>query len=253
LVSRALSGTSATFSGSLTSSGLTSTSNIIVNAGFGILVGGGGFAVSPSATRGIIGINGSGDQFLTLGTNGYILGSAGLCRFLSNPDFDIVVGGSQRLLISASTGAATFSSSVSIGGADQGYQLDVKRTSTGDSTFDTVANFYKASTHNTGLLLRLKNTIVDLAANNITGGGGPTAGMSFSVSSGGTISTALTIASTGAATFSSTLQTAAPTTATAGAMKFGARQAGSAVTAAGYWTVNIDGTDYYINLLSTSP
>jgi hypothetical protein len=105
------------------------------------------------------------------------------------------------------TGAATFACSVSIGGADQGYQLDVKRTSTGDSTFDTVANFYKASTHNTGLLLRLKNTIVDLAANNITGGGGPTAGMSFSVSSGGTISTALTLASSQAATFSSSVTT----------------------------------------------
>jgi hypothetical protein len=110
-------------------------------------------------------------------------------------------GGWSSVANISPTGAATFACSVSIGGADQGYQLDVKRTSTGDSTFDTVANFYKASTHNTGLLLRLKNTIVDLAANNITGGGGPTAGMSFSVSSGGTISTALTIASTGAACF----------------------------------------------------
>ena len=113
--------------------------------------------------------------------------------------------GAKTLTGALSGTSATFSSSVSIGGADQGYQLDVKRTSTGDSTFDTVANFYKASTHNTGLLLRLKNTIVDLAANNITGGGGPSAGMSFSVSSGGTISTALTLASTGAATFSSTI------------------------------------------------
>ena len=100
-----------------------------------------------------------------------------------------------------------FSGCVGIGGADQGYQLDVKRTSTGDSTFDTVANFYKASTHNTGLLLRLKNTIVDLAANNITGGGGPTAGMSFSVSSGGVISTALTITPTGIACFSNIICT----------------------------------------------
>ena len=50
-----------------------------------------------------------------------------------------------------------------------------------------------------------------------------------------------------------TIKTAAPTTATAGTMKFGAVQAGLAVTAAGYWTVNIDGTDYYINLFNTSP
>ena len=114
-------------------------------------------------------------------------------------------GTRTTVLSLSSTGAASFSSSVSIGGADQGYQLDVKRTSTGDATFDTVANFYKASTHNTGLLLRLKNTIVDLVANNITGGGGPTAGMSFSVSSGGTISTALTLASNSVATFSNSV------------------------------------------------
>ena len=50
-----------------------------------------------------------------------------------------------------------------------------------------------------------------------------------------------------------TLKTAAPTTATAGTMKFGAVQTGLAVGTAGYWTVNIDGTDYYINLSSTSP
>jgi fibronectin-binding autotransporter adhesin len=119
-------------------------------------------------------------------------------------DLGFYLGGTNLFTFDAGisvAAAATFLSSVSIGGADQGYQLDVKRTSTGDSTFDTVANFYKASTHNTGLLLRLKNTIVDLAANNITGGGGPTAGMSFSVSSGGTICTALTISSTGIACF----------------------------------------------------
>jgi trimeric autotransporter adhesin len=124
------------------------------------------------------------------GTTNTYLTNAGGGFYLSN-------NGASSALSILSTGAATFSSTVSIGGADQGYQLDVKRTSTGDATFDTVANFYKASTHDTGLLLRLKNTIVDLAANNITGGGGPSAGMSFSVSSGGTISTALTITSGG--------------------------------------------------------
>jgi len=102
-------GGSSTFNGALTANGLFST------AGNGIIAGGNSFYISPSATRGIIAIVGSTDQFLTLGTNGYILGSAGLCRFLSNPDFDIVVGGSQRLSISQSTGTATFNNSIAIG------------------------------------------------------------------------------------------------------------------------------------------
>ena len=49
-----------------------------------------------------------------------------------------------------------------------------------------------------------------------------------------------------------TIKTAAPLMG-AGVMKFGIKQAGTAVGAAGYWTVNIDGTDYYINLFNTSP
>jgi hypothetical protein len=202
-------------------------------------------------------------------------------------------GTPKNVLTITQAGAATFSSSVSIGGADQGYQLDVKRTSTGDSTFDTVANFYKASTHNTGLLLRLKNTIVDLAANNITGGGGPSAGMSFSVSSGGTISTALTLASTGAGNVgigtsspvskldilgANEVMNIAGTNATSAytggnleiatgsiktgepdtgygraAVKIGARNTGEAFTSAGYIPVNIDGTVYFINLYSDLP
>jgi len=86
------------------------------------------------------------------------------------------------------TGTACFASSVtaattlSIGGADQGYQLDVKKSSTGDSTFDTIANFYKASTNGTQLLIRAKNSLIDLAGSYVIGGGGPNTGLSFSVS-----------------------------------------------------------------------
>jgi hypothetical protein len=99
----ALGGTSASFSGTLSTS-----------AGFGILSGGGGYAVGPSATRGIIAVNGSGDQLLTFSTQSYIYNSSSLFRMLSSSDIDFVAGGTQRLLISASTGAATFSSSVSV-------------------------------------------------------------------------------------------------------------------------------------------
>jgi hypothetical protein len=97
----ALSGTSATFSGELATT-----------ASFGILSGGGGYVIGPTATRGIIAINGSGDQLLTFSTQSYIYNSSSLFRLLSSNDIDFVVGGTQRLLISASTGAATFSSSV---------------------------------------------------------------------------------------------------------------------------------------------
>jgi len=92
----------------------------------------------------------------------------------------------------------TAASSLSIGGADQGYQLDVKRTSTGDSTFDTIANFYKASTNGTQLLIRAKNGLIDLAGSYVIGGGGPNTGLSFSVSpSAGTPTEAVRILNNG--------------------------------------------------------
>jgi hypothetical protein len=78
-------------------------------AGNGIITGGGSYYVSPSATRGVIAIFGSTDQFLTLGTNGYIFGSSTLFRILSTPNFDIVAGGTSRMQINASTGVTSFS------------------------------------------------------------------------------------------------------------------------------------------------
>ena len=200
--SSTISATSATFSGDVSVNSTNSKTggtawnlNIRDNTALAANVGGGISFQGVYTTGGSIGNFGAISSYKTNATSGNE--SGGLRLYYSANG--IITQGLQI----SETGAATFSSSVSIGGADQGYQLDVKRTSTGDATFDTVANFYKASTHNTGLLLRLKNTIVDLAANNITGGGGPSAGMSFSVSSGGTISTALTLASTGRATFES--------------------------------------------------
>ena len=97
---------------SLTTFGVSSTNTISTTAGYGILSGGGGFSIGPSATRGIIAINGSGDQLLTFSTQSYIYNSSSLFRMLSSSDIDFVAGGTQRLLISASTGAATFYSSV---------------------------------------------------------------------------------------------------------------------------------------------
>ncbi len=77
------------------------------------------------------------------------------------------------------------SGTLSLGGANQNYQLDVRTTSSGDSTFDTIANFYKASTNATQLLVRAKNGLIDLAGSYVTGGGGPNTSLSFSTSPDG--------------------------------------------------------------------
>lgn len=88
------SGGAATFSSSVTASGTINTT-----AGFGILSGGGGYAIGPSSTRGIIALNGSGDQILTFSTQSYIYNSSSLFRMLSTSDLDFVSGGSQRMII----------------------------------------------------------------------------------------------------------------------------------------------------------
>jgi hypothetical protein len=94
--SSALSGTSAAFGGTLQT-----------NVGFGIISGGGGFAFSPSSTRGIIQINGSTDQFLNFGSQSYFANfpSNNLFRMLTNlNDFDFVAGSVVRLFIQGTTG-----------------------------------------------------------------------------------------------------------------------------------------------------
>jgi hypothetical protein len=84
----------ATFSSSVTANG-----DIIASTGVGIVSGGGGYAISPSSTRGIIAINGSGDQLLTFSSQSYIYNNSSLFRMLSTSDIDFVSGGSQRMII----------------------------------------------------------------------------------------------------------------------------------------------------------
>jgi len=109
--------------------------NLFTPSGFGIVSGGNSFAISPSSTRGVININGSTDQFLTLASNGYILGSATLIRINATPDFDIVSGGVQRILISSTNGNAKFSSRVNVNGATDNslFALNVSGTVNGSS------------------------------------------------------------------------------------------------------------------------
>src|ERR1035437_5766819 len=85
------------------------------------------------------------------------------------------------------SGSANVTGSLSVGGANQGYQFDVKKTSTGDSTFDVIANFYKTSTHNTQLLVRAKESLIDFAGSYVTGGGGSFTQLSFSTTNASSI------------------------------------------------------------------
>ncbi len=104
----------ATFASSVTANG-----DISVVAGVGILSGGGGYAVGPTSTRGIIAINGSGDQLLTFSSQSYIYNSSSLFRMLSTSDIDFVAGGTQRMLIRSSSG------NIAIGGTDSGEKLNI--------------------------------------------------------------------------------------------------------------------------------
>ena len=103
----ALSGTSATFSGLLNTT-----------AGNGISAGGTSFAINPSATRGIINLGGSTDNFLTFASKGYIGVGATYMQVLAQAGvaLSLVSDANTVLSFALSTGAATFSSSVTAGG-----------------------------------------------------------------------------------------------------------------------------------------
>jgi len=101
-------------------SGNTSVAGLLyTTVGNGLIVGGTGFAFAPSSTRGSVQIVGSGDRVLAFGSNGaqdlYIYSAPSLTQIVSTPSFSLVVGGLDRFNIS-STGAATFTSSVTANG-----------------------------------------------------------------------------------------------------------------------------------------
>ena len=176
----ALTGTSATFSATLTAQSnidLTGDLRYQSNAGYGLKSQNGTrlFEVYNTGVSFVTTLSGTSAAFSSTITGTTIYGSTAVC-----------------------SAVGLFSGCVGIGGADQGYQLDVKRTSTGDSTFDSIANFYKASTNATQLLIRAKNGLIDLAGSYVVGGGGPQTGLSFSVSpSGGSPTEAMRISSGG--------------------------------------------------------
>ena len=150
-------------SGSTITLGVTTLSNgtIYTSAGNAISAGGNSFAIAASSTRGVININGSTDQFLTFSSNGYILGSSTLFRILSTPDFDIVVGGSQRLLISSSTGDISLPNSTAkiIGGDSAG------RLVLANSTQSTYGIFYGATNATPNITSFVNNSALTLTLN----------------------------------------------------------------------------------------
>jgi hypothetical protein len=86
----------------------------------GIISGGTSFAFAPSSTRGCIHIVGSTDSLLSFGQNGsqnlYIYSGPAVSSINTTFNLSVNVGGSERLNISASTGASTFYSSVTATG-----------------------------------------------------------------------------------------------------------------------------------------
>jgi hypothetical protein len=160
------------------------------------------------------------------------------------------------------------SGNLSIGNTNNTYKLDV--SGTGRFTSD---------------LLVVRNATMSSYVANVTGTAGAGVGSQFLLQDGGTnvawfrrnrdgagvtelanvdgtfiIKTgataainALTIASTGAATFSSSIKTGNPGLGSAGAIKLGQRFTGTAIIPSGYIPIDIDGTTYYINLFEETP
>ena len=178
----------ATFSSTVSVQDLLSTT-----VGNGISAGGTSFTITPSATRGVININGSTDQFLTFSTQSYIYNGTTF-RMLSTSDIDFVAGGVQRLLISASTGAATFYSNLNV---------------VGDITLTTAGNVLRSSD---GSALVSKQS-----TNEIWIGGGGVSDI-ISLRAGG--SESLRILANQAATFSSSV-TASSLSLTTGNLNLG--------------------------------
>jgi hypothetical protein len=161
-------------SGDTSFGGSTSVSGLLyTNLGTGLIVGGTGFAFAPSSGRGSVQIVGSGDRVLAFGSNGaqdaYIYSASSITQIVTTPSFYLVVGGSERFNVSSSTGAATFSSSV------------------------TATSFTSQGGRGTGFGFRLP----DWQIYNTSSGNG------FAINNYS--NDVLTIASTGAATFSSSV------------------------------------------------
>jgi hypothetical protein len=81
-------------------------------------------------------------------------------------------------VVTINDGAAQFR--VGIVGA-----LGAIAASTGDGTFDTMASFAKSSTNATQLLIRAKNSLVDIGGAYLAGGGGANTDLSFSTTPAG--------------------------------------------------------------------
>jgi len=151
------------------------------------------------------------------------------------------------------------SGNLSLGNTNDTYKLDV--TGTGRysgaitvnlTTAASAINLVNTSTNNifTTYSNASNNTYIGLVGNN----GVVQTNNDFEVYTGASYTKRLTIAHTGAATFSSSIKTGEPDTGWGrAAIKIGQRQSGEAFSSGGYLPVNVDGTVYYINLYSSTP
>jgi len=118
------SGGSSTFNGALTANGLYTT------AGNGIVAGGNSYYINPSATRGVVALQGSTDNFLTFGTQGYIAVGSSFMQILSQ-------SGVALSLVSDANTVLSFANTTRIG--TFAYPIALNNTVTA-SVLNTVTN-----------------------------------------------------------------------------------------------------------------
>jgi len=124
-------------------------------AGNAILAGGTSLAIAPSATRAVINLGGSTDNFLTFSTNGYIGVGSNLMQVLaqSGVSLSLVSDANTVLSFANTTLTGTFANNIIIGsGADTGQKLQVNgavKFSGGISDFE--------SNSSTNYCLKLRN------------------------------------------------------------------------------------------------
>jgi len=136
-------GTGALYAGAGAFSGLLNTT-----AGNGISAGGNNFAVAPSATRGVLNVNGSTDQFVTLAGNGYLYASSTIMQLLAQTgvNLSLVSGGITALSFNSSQ-QATFASSVTASSFYNSSDIRLKNITNRyktDNGFDFVVGSWKS-------------------------------------------------------------------------------------------------------------
>ena len=143
-----LGSTSGTGTGALYAGAGAFSGSLNTTAGNGISAGGNNFAVAPSATRGVLNVNGSTDQFVTLAGNGYLYASSTIMQLLAQTgvNLSLASGGITALSFNSSQ-QATFASSVTASSFYNSSDIRLKNITNRyktDNGFDFVVGSWKS-------------------------------------------------------------------------------------------------------------